>query len=256
MTETHRRRFQRTPKCAVQTREVGNTLFSGGIDLSNTKPTALLSNEADHRVEVLESLIHAPAHRFGERHFTGPGVYALLYRGDLACYRRLRRPSGDSGSIVVSGGFPIYVGSSAHSLAARVGDHRCQLATATDLDPSEFLVIQLETESPESSLYAEAILIAETQACWNQRWIAGVGSKSRGTVRSRAKKSPWSLFHQEGSQGDDIGFDAMTKAAMATRISAHLAVTVPTAATCEIPRPRRLQLIDDDYFEVGDRNTL
>ena len=256
MTETHGRRVQRTPKCAVQTREVGNTPFSGGIDLSNTKPTALLSNEADHRVEVLESLIHAPAHRFGERHFTGPGVYALVYRGDLACYRRLRRPSGDSGSIVVSGGFPIYVGSSAHSLAARVGDHRRKLATATDLDPSEFLVIQLETESPESSLYAEAILIAETQACWNQRWIAGVGSKSRGTVRSRAKKSPWSLFHQEGSQGDDIGFDAMTKAAMATRISAHLAVTVPTAATCEIPRPRRLQLIDDDYFEVGDRNTL
>ena len=250
MTETHRRRFQRTPKCAVQTREVGNTLFSGGIDLSNTKPTALLSNEADHRVEVLESLIHAPAHRFGERHFTGPGVYALVYRGDLACYRRLRRPSGDSGSIVVSGGFPIYVGS-ALRLAARIRDHNRKLATAIDLDPSEFLVIQLETKSPESSLYAEAILIAETQACWNKPWIAGVGGRARGAVRQHARRSSWSRFHQEISQGDDIDFDALARSSMATRISAHLAATVPTAATCEIPHPRRLRLIEDDYFRAS-----
>lgn len=223
--------------------------------MSNTKPTALLRDEDDHRVEVLESFIHAPAHPFFERHVTGPGVYAFLFRGDLACYRRLRRPSGDSGSIAVSGGFPIYIGA-AHRLAARLCDHNRKLATATNLDPSEFLVIQLETKSPESSLYAEAILIAETQACWNQRWIAGVGRKSPGDLRSQAGRPPWSLFHQATSQGDEIGFDEVAKASMAARITAHLAATVPSAATCQIPHSRRLRLIEDDHLKAGKRNTL
>jgi hypothetical protein len=211
--------------------------------LSTTESIArILTREPDDRIDVVKALINAPVRRFDDLAGLGPGVYALLFRGDLKCYERLRRPVDDDGSIVESGGFPIYVGS-AKRLEVRAREHRRKLAATTDLDPAEFGLIQLSTASAAAALYGEALLIDSFRPCWNQRWIAGAGSKSRGKLRSCGSRSPWSLFHQEQSQGNDADFAAMQKISMAARISAHLASTVSSAAANGIRQRPLLHLV-------------
>jgi hypothetical protein len=192
----------------------------------------LLSSEPAHRVEIVEALINAPVRNLCGQSLDGPGVYALLYRGEIECYKRLRRRPGPA-SIVMGGGYPLYVGSASRSLRARTRDHARKLATATDLSPDDFGLIELTTGTAASALYAEAILLEELSPIWNMRSIcSGFGRKSPGTVRSQAAPPPWSRFHQDESSCADF------KSELAAKISEHLEATVSTAAAREIlPRP-------------------
>jgi hypothetical protein len=196
-----------------------------------------LSSEADHRVEIVAALINAPVHDFGDRCPEGPGVYALLYRGELGCYRRLRRRPG-SASIVIGGGYPLYVGSASRSLKARTQEHARKLATATDLCPEDFGVITLATGTAASAIYAEAILLEEILPVWNSRSISGFGRKAPGRVRAQAVPPPWSRFHQDASSCSDFKSD------LAAKISEHLGATVPSAAACEIHYRPSLALVE------------
>lgn len=208
--------------------------------MSNQEPVArLLNDEPAHRVEVVDALIHAPVRRFGDLVGTGPGVYALLFRGDLGCYERLRRPCGSDRSIVDGGGYPIYVGSALRH-EVRSKEHEKKLATATDLDPADFGVIQLATDSLASARYAEELLLDEVKPLWGMRFMSGFGSHRQGFGRIKFQRpSPWSRFHQLKTRNDDSDD-------LAGMIAAHLEATVTSAAACENPRRSRLRVIESD----------
>jgi hypothetical protein len=213
-------------KSSVVEREVGNTPISGGTNLTNKKSTAhLFADESAYRAEAMSKLIHAPVLRFGEHNNAGAGVYALMYGGNLDCYRPLRRCVDSSASIVEGGGYPLYVGSS-NRLSLRERDHRRKLAASADLNPSEFGVIQLTTESAAAARFAEEIFLESLECAWNERHLlAGFGSKSTSRCRQAGERpSAWAEFHQHDGKRNRASSDLLPI------VRAHIAATVSTTA--------------------------
>lgn len=239
VSPTHRQRMLSARKCPLFGVEVGNTPSCGGAILSNTHSvTRILTREPEDRVDVVDALIHAPVLRFDQLVGTGAGVYALLYQGDLGFYSRLKRPVDTDGSIVESGGFPVYVGS-AQRLQARARDHERKLGRSNDLDPDDFRMIQLSTPSVASALYGEALLIETLKPVWcQQRWMGGFGSRRQGRIRTLGQRtSPWSRLHQatKSCREDNEQLSEM--------VSAHLESTVSMAATCVLTSRPALRIV-------------
>lgn len=196
-----------------------------------TTPSIRLDEPGD-RVVVIDAAITTAPSPIGDDLSTGPGAYLVLYHGDMPCYAGLRRPRTTvTASIIEGGGYPLYAGS-AHDLADRERRHRRKLAASADFDLGDVSLIALRTRYAAAALYTEAILIDEFRPVWNQPWLSGFGSKAQGRVRTEGQRvSPWSRFHPPTGSDSLRDIDRDLAASIEQRIVAHVADTVPAAAT-------------------------
>jgi len=112
---------------------------------------------------------------------TGIGVYLIRHVGSHPLYKRF----GDR---------PVYVGRST-GLRQRIRTHRRTLEEIHDLDPHDFRVVCISTESrPVAALYEE-LLITHFRPVWNQWMVAGFGNRDPGARRRQQRTSPFDRLH-------------------------------------------------------------
>jgi Eco29kI-like restriction endonuclease len=130
--------------------------------------------------------------------FSGSGVYALFYTGELEFYAPLR-----SLDAVV----PIYVGKAvppgarkglataggSFSLFGRLAEHFRSIESASNLQSSEFLCRYLAV-TPLWITMAERFLIEHYRPLWNV-WIDGFGNHPPGRGRPAGEISWWDALH-------------------------------------------------------------
>lgn len=199
------------------------------FDPNDIPLTHLQLDEPAHRAHIISAAIHAAPLALDTKIIPhAPGVYLLLTSCDFPAYQQLRRPDGaDNRSMMLGGGYPIYAGY-ATDLAERCGRHRHKIGNATNLALTDFQLIALQTFTPATAIYAEAVLISELQPVWNQYWASGFGSKSQGKIRERGQRvTPWNRLHSlrhQGSRGSSANL-----ASLSPKIEQHLAATVSSA---------------------------
>jgi hypothetical protein len=138
--------------------------------------------------------------------FTGPGAYALYYRGDCAIYAPLTRLNQFACS------HPIYVGTAvppgwrkgraasatAKTLYNRLRQHAASIyATgARALKVEDFWCRFMILNDPESKMITvvEAELISKYQPLWNSV-LDGFGNHPVGGRRVTQKAAPWDVVH-------------------------------------------------------------
>jgi hypothetical protein len=141
-----------------------------------------------------------------------PGVYLLLYTGDLALYARITRR------------WPIYAGS-AESLSGRMCDHRASLRGVKDLSVEDFAVATIAAGSPALAKYLEALAMDLFHPVWNEPRLAGFGSHFQGSARAGQRRPAWSVVHPGRRCGS--GAPLRTRRELIKIAKEHLAATVP-----------------------------
>ena len=190
-------------------------------------------------VELLEQPVHdLPA----LRKFSGAGIYALYYGGELDAYAPLKALDlAEGGSRI-----PIYIGKAVrqnakkgfsakpvteNKLFNRIKAHARSIAQAENLDPSDFRCRYLVLNDAYIGL-AEAVLIATFRQAWNGM---GLGSNVTGEPRMKGKASAWDSLHP-GRKGRPRG--TVESAAAAAAIIAQA-----IAALGEAPEDERTALM-------------
>lgn len=113
------------------------------------------------------------------------GVYLLEYLGAHPLYERFARSET-----------PIYTGST-NALHDRLMRHRRSLTQVVDLDVSDFSIKIIECPSVHAASLLEGLLVDAAAPLWNQRWLAGFGSRAQGPGRVRhQRRSAWDTLHQ------------------------------------------------------------
>ncbi len=162
-------------------------------------------------VTLAVELLEQPVARLPlSRPFSGAGVYALYYHGDLPAYAALTKL--DSGRSL----YPIYIGSAVRENAkqgftarptqearvySRLRSHQRSLAQVT-LNPSDFSFRYLVLNDAYITL-AESVLIAVFRPVWNG---AGLGSNGVGGPRMGGQASIWDALHsgRKGRPAADV----------------------------------------------------
>jgi hypothetical protein len=130
--------------------------------------------------------------------FTGAGVYALFYTGDLDIYRPIRSPKAT---------WPIYVGKAvppgarkgaksagpSKALYARLREHSDSIEVGEGLELEKFLCRYLAV-TPLWITMAERLLIEDFQPVWNV-CIEGFGLHDPGKGRHAGQRSWWDVLH-------------------------------------------------------------
>ena len=131
--------------------------------------------------------------------FTGAGVYAIFYTGDLPLYRPIRSPDAR---------WPIYVGKAipagsrkalvdksriGHELFKRLNEHAESLAAAVNLSINDF-VCRYIVVAPLWIPMAERLLIESFHPVWNGA-LDGFGNHDPGGRRANQWTSPWDTLH-------------------------------------------------------------
>ncbi|MBX9460344.1 MAG: Eco29kI family restriction endonuclease [Brevundimonas sp.] len=135
--------------------------------------------------------------------FSGAGVYALYYAGDLDLYAPVSRTMSTHQPVPVYVGKAIPPGGRAgeprdesrpvNSLAGRLRRHARSIDAAEDLQSSEFWVRYLPIDDVWISL-GENMLIRTFRPVWN-RVAPGFGNNPLGGGRLMQKLSPWDVLH-------------------------------------------------------------
>jgi len=137
------------------------------------------------------------------------GVYLLSYRGDHPLYA----PAAQSGQ-------PIYVGSTT-SLHNRLVRHVHSLSEVNDFDPDDIVVKLVRCPSWHAAAHLEGLLTERLAPLWNQRWLAGFGSRAQGPGRvGHQRRSAWDTLHpgRRWATGA-VKFD---RASLIDQVAAHL----------------------------------
>jgi hypothetical protein len=130
--------------------------------------------------------------------FTGSGVYALFYTGNLVLYRSIRSPDAS---------WPIYVGKAvppgarkgakssgpSRALFQRLREHRDSIEAADNLSADDFVCRYLVV-TPLWITMAERFLIENFQPVWNV-CIEGFGLHDPGSGRYQGQRSWWDVLH-------------------------------------------------------------
>ena len=130
--------------------------------------------------------------------FTGSGVYALFYTGNLALYRPIRS---------LDATWPIYVGKAvppgarkgakfsapSRALFQRLREHRESIEAAENLSLDDFVCRYLAV-TPLWITMAERFLIENFQPVWNV-CIEGFGLHDPGSGRYQGQRSWWDVLH-------------------------------------------------------------
>lgn len=136
------------------------------------------------------------------RGFTGAGVYAIYYTGDLPAYSLLGDVNRD-GQFAV----PIYVGkavpagarkgavvaTATRALGLRLRQHANSVQAASNLDIDDFHARWLVTE-PIWIPLGESLLIGRFVPVWNTI-VDGFGNHDPGGGRHQGKVSRWDVLH-------------------------------------------------------------
>ncbi|BAJ29594.1 MULTISPECIES: Eco29kI family restriction endonuclease [Kitasatospora] len=174
---------------------------SGSTTAPNFNPLSLdllsrnLREELDRRQKIpLDSV---------ER-FTGAGLYALYYKGDLPLYQKLKEADT-----------PIYIGKaeagnssygyppdqSKPKLFDRIADHRASINQASNLDASHFDVRYLVLDDIWIVLGERALLRAHSPVLWNTL-MTGFGANASGMDRKNGR-SIWDSIHPGRARAKD-----------------------------------------------------
>lgn len=159
-----------------------------------------LDNLADSIARALLANSVVPV--VGLPRFEGVGIYALYYTGPFAAYARMT--AANSGGVF---GYPIYTGKATTdstrigqkskatktALYSRIRHHGLEIAKTSNLDPIDFHVRYLVTESLWVPL-GEALMINRFQPVWNSL-VYGFGSNAPGAGRKDGKRSRWDTLH-------------------------------------------------------------
>jgi hypothetical protein len=175
-------------------------------------------DELDIELALIDAAVHAPRRRLTEvAAERTPAVYLTFLLtpaiGDMSCYRR-----------VANGTYPVCVGS-ATDADERLRRHRRNTSVVPSLQCGEdVFVAVLPMQSYASAVYAEQLLITRLRPCWNERWMAGWGSRDQGRARRSVQSPPpWALLHPGRRVGER---DAkVTTAFLQRKIASHLAAT-------------------------------
>jgi hypothetical protein len=159
-------------------------------------------------VELLEQPLHTlpPSSKF-----SGAGIYALYYGGDLPAYAQLRALDKAEGGWRI----PIYIGKAVRQNAKkgfsakpvterklynRIRAHARSIAEASNLEAADFRCRYLVLNDAYIAL-AEAVLITTFRPAWNGM---GLGSNVTGAPRMEGQASQWDSLHP-GRKGRPTG---------------------------------------------------
>lgn len=136
--------------------------------------------------------------------FSGAGVYAIYYCGELPIYRPLVESNSQSevpapiyvGKAIPSGGRKggmDFEAAPGQSLLKRLSEHADSVAEASNLEGHDFECRYLVVDDIWIPL-AESLLIERFQPLWNVL-IDGFGNHAPGSGRYQQKMSPWDVLH-------------------------------------------------------------
>ncbi|CAB4678547.1 unannotated protein [freshwater metagenome] len=186
----------------------------------STSPSMI--DELQFSVELLETVFFtAPEPLATADPPRRPGLYLLLYDGDLEIYSTIKRR------------WPIYAGNAA-DLAERFGRHRSNLVDVTDLSVDDFTVVFTPLASHGLAHYAEW-LATDTlfKPVWNQPSLAGFGSRFQGNSRTTQQRCPWSVLHP--GRRCSTGTPKRSRTELLTIVDGHLAATAPAEGVEPFP---------------------
>jgi len=185
--------------------------------------------------------------------FTGSGVYALFYTGNLSIYRAIRSPDAT---------WPIYVGKAvppgarkgaasqnarargpSKSLYKRLREHKKSIEAADDLDSRDFLCRYLVV-TPLWITMAERLLIERFQPAWNV-CIEGFGLHHTGKGRYEGQRSWWDVLHPGRAWAEQLQ-ETRTRAEAWRRITDFLKIRRPGRSLPALPADASLYMEDDD----------
>ena len=185
-------------------------------------PSKKLERVANSVVRFLEK---TPYHSLPISKFTGCGVYALYYRGDLEIYKNLTDNPYK----------PIYVGKAvpkgwrsgrtstektSTNLWKRIQEHSNSISQTNNLHLSEFecKYIILDTDL---IAFAEAKLIRTYKPLWNCV-VDGFGNHHPGTTRFTQARPDWDVLHPGRSWAAKMTGESSTSDQIIQRIGEFL----------------------------------
>ena len=140
---------------------------------------------------------------------TSPAVYLTFYAGPLRTYRR-----------IASGTWPVAIGAATDG-HERLRRHRRSCRPVRNLAGGAHLwVAVVPVASPARALYLEQLLIDLLETVWNQRFMAGFGSRYQGSSRKGQVPPPFALVHPGRRVGS--GEPTVTAGFLRRRIIDHL----------------------------------
>ena len=155
--------------------------------------------------EAIEFFEGTPVHELPPpSQFTGCGVYALYYLGDLELYAKAARLNQDTCTL------PIYVGKAVppgwraarvafterKSLYGRLREHTRSIQRARNLQVGDFCCRFIILQEVETDLVVpiEAALIRKYRPLWNSI-VDGFGNHDPGRGRYNQARSEWDILH-------------------------------------------------------------
>ena len=163
--------------------------------------------------------------------FSGAGIYALYYSGDLPIYRKLRD------SLKTDSHRPIYVGKAipkggrtgglrtaelrTTALSARLRKHARSIGFVDNLELEDFLVRYLVVDDVWIPL-GENMLIESYQPVWN-KVVAGFGNNPLGSGRKDQKASLWDILHPGRIEQMNATVQAITQSELERRVELFFA---------------------------------
>lgn len=154
---------------------------------------------------VAEALLFQAVHPLGAlADFSGAGIYAIYYTGDLKPYAELAKRNRDNrfaapiyvGKAIPEGarkGGGVGAGTGGKYLFKRLKEHAKSIESAENLDLGDFYCRFLVVEDIWIPL-GESLVIARYSPVWNSM-VDGFGSHTPGKGRFEGMKPRWDVLH-------------------------------------------------------------
>jgi hypothetical protein len=169
-----------------------------------------------HTLEQLAEATATPLPEILTEPHATPGVYLLGYTGTHPMYRP-----------VAASGQPVYIGSTT-ALHDRLARHSHSVAQVEDLETVDLTAKLIRCPSWHAAVHLEGLLTDALAPLWNQRWIAGFGSRAQGPGRVRhQRRSAWDTLHPGRRWA--TGTVSYDRSELASRVRSYLASDEPTA---------------------------
>jgi hypothetical protein len=180
--------------------------------------------------------------------FTGAGVYALFYAGNLDIYRPISSPKAT---------WPIYVGKAvppgarkgaksegpSKALYLRLREHRDSISEGKGIRPEEFMCRYLAV-TPLWITMAERLLIEKYQPVWNV-CIEGFGLHDPGKGRHAGQRSWWDVLHPGRSWAERL-VNTRSNSDAAKKVKGFLKNRKPGSAMPPLRQDPDLFMQDED----------
>jgi hypothetical protein len=183
---------------------------------SSEREDDMIDDEIELTGHIVERVLDSPLAPLSEASglSSGPGLYVIVYDGQLPMYAPIRRR------------WPIYIGSAA-SLRLRIVEHRRNLTGVADIAISDLVAGAVPVQSHALAQYAEALCISTFDPIWNDPRVAGFGSRYQGDSRAGQRQCPWSVLHP--GRRSSRGAPVRSREELIEVVRAQLAKTAPRA---------------------------